>query len=150
MDVTIRVQEGDFSLAEEYAKLTGRPEAGAVVAFVGSVRDVASGLASMTLEHYPGMTEKQLGKIVTEAGTRWPLSAVTLIHRVGELQLTEQIVLVLTVSAHRDAAFAANQFIMDYLKNEAPFWKKESTGAGEAWVEAKDSDAAALARWDAQ
>ncbi|HJV07290.1 MAG TPA: molybdopterin synthase catalytic subunit MoaE [Chromobacteriaceae bacterium] len=148
MDVSIRVQESDFSLADEYSKLANRPEAGAVVAFVGLVRDVASGLSSMTLEHYPGMTEKQLAGIVAQAGERWPLSAVTLIHRVGELRRCDQIVLVLTASAHRDAAFSANQFIMDYLKSEAPFWKKESSGVGEAWVDAKDSDAAALARWN--
>lgn len=147
MDVTIRVQEADFSLADEYALLAGRAEVGAVVAFVGLVRDVPGRLAGMTLEHYPGMTEKQLGRIVTQAGERWPLSAVTLVHRVGELKLSEQIVLLLVASAHRDAAFAASQFIMDFLKNEAPFWKKETTGEGAAWVEAKDSDAAALLRW---
>lgn len=146
----ILVQRADFSLAEEYARLATRHDTGAIVTFVGKVRDFNQGeeVKGLALEHYPGMTEKALAGIVAQARARWPLQECTLIHRIGELLLGDQIVLVAVSSAHREAAFEACHFIMDFLKTRAPFWKKELTAAGQQrWVEAKESDDAAAARW---
>ncbi|MCS3458474.1 molybdopterin synthase catalytic subunit MoaE [Aeromonas sp. BIGb0445] len=146
----ILVQRADFSLGEEYERLAARHDSGAIVTFVGKVRDFNQGeqVLGLALEHYPGMTEKALADIVTEARTRWPLQECTLIHRIGELLLGDQIVLVAVSSAHRDAAFEACHFIMDFLKTRAPFWKKELTAEGiQRWVEAKQSDNTAAARW---
>jgi molybdopterin synthase catalytic subunit len=147
---TIRIQTEDFDLSRECAAIRARNAAiGAIASFVGVVRDVndGSGVSSMTLEHYPGMTERALEKIVTEAGQRWQVLDATVIHRVGALQPQDQIVLVVVASAHRGHAFAACEFIMDYLKTDAPFWKKETTPSGTRWVEARASDDAAKQRW---
>jgi molybdopterin synthase catalytic subunit len=146
----VRVQTADFDLTEEVRALrAGRPEVGAVVTFVGTVRDMNEGasVAELELEHYPGMTEKALEDILARAAARFSLSDALVIHRVGPLQPLDQIVLVATLSAHRGQAFAACEFIMDYLKSEAPFWKKEQTPAGARWVDARSSDEAALERW---
>jgi len=146
----ILVQTAPFDLGAEVAALyRDNPGVGAVASFLGLVRDVneGDGVHTLTLEHYPGMTEKSLGRIVQDAMTRWDLIDATVIHRVGTLQPTDPIVLVAVASAHRGDAFAACQFIMDYLKTQAPFWKKEVTPEGERWVEAKESDAAAAGRW---
>lgn len=153
--IHISVQSADFDLGAEMQRLRqGATEIGAVVSFVGLVRDhnrvagQASGVAGMTLEHYPGMTEKSLKRIAEQAVSRWRLQAVSVIHRVGELQPGEQIVMVLTVSAHRQDAFEANQYIMDILKTEAPFWKKETLPDGsQRWVDSRESDDHAAARW---
>lgn len=147
MTPRILVQQEDFSLADEYARLASRPETGAIVAFVGQVRDL-SGADALELEHYSGMTEKSLAGIVGSARQRWPLQAVTVIHRIGRLGPAEQIVLVLTASAHRAAAYQANAFIMDYLKTEAPFWKREHGPDGAHWVDARETDEAARQRWE--
>ena len=146
----ILVQRADFSLGEEYERLATRHDSGAIVTFVGKVRDFNQGDAvkGLSLEHYPGMTEKALVDIVNQARARWPLQECTLIHRIGDLLLGDQIVLVAVSSAHREAAFEACHFIMDFLKTRAPFWKKELTAEGiQRWVEAKQSDDAAAARW---
>lgn len=146
----IKVQQQDFDLAAEIAALTkGKTGIGAVVSFTGLVRDVSDGarVAAMTLEHYPGMTEKQLAAIERDACARWPLSASLIIHRYGRLLPGEQIMAVVTASAHRQAAFEAAEFLVDWLKTKAPFWKLESDGAQETWVEARDSDDAAAERW---
>lgn len=147
---TIRIQTEDFDAGVEIAKLRkGDPAVGAVASFVGVCRDRNDGesVATMTLEHYPGMTEKALAKIVDEALARWKILDVTVVHRVGELRPTDQIVLVVVTGAHRGEAFAACEFLMDYLKTRAPFWKKEQTPAGARWVEARASDDDAAARW---
>jgi molybdopterin synthase catalytic subunit len=147
----IRVQEQDFDVGRELAALRERDaRVGALVAFVGTVRDVndAQSVATMTLEHYPGMTEKALAAIVDEAKSRWDIHDALVIHRVGELRPTDQIVLVGVTSAHRGEAFAACEFIIDYLKTRAPFWKKEATPAGTRWVDARSSDDAAAGRWE--
>ena len=144
------VQRADFSLGDEYQRLAARHDTGAIVTFVGKVRDFNQGeqVKGLALEHYPGMTEKALADIVAQARGRWPLQECTLIHRIGELLLGDQIVLVAVSSAHREAAFEACHFIMDFLKTRAPFWKKELTAEGIArWVEAKQSDDDAAARW---
>lgn len=148
----IRVQTDDFDLATEYAALSESHQTGAVVTFVGKVRDMNQGdtVSGMTLEHYPGMTERALQQIVDQAYGRWPLLECRVIHRVGALELGDQIVLVGVASQHREAAFSACQFIMDYLKTRAPFWKKEQTPQGTRWVEAKDSDAQAANSWNEQ
>lgn len=146
----IRIQTEDFDLSYECAALRARSRAiGAIASFVGVVRDVnaGDGVASMTLEHYPGMTERALEKIVAEAATRWDVIDATVIHRIGTLQPTDQIVLVAVASKHRAHAFQACEFIMDYLKTEAPFWKKEVTADGARWVDSRETDAAAAARW---
>jgi molybdopterin synthase catalytic subunit len=146
----VRVQQEDFDVAREIDALRGRDaRIGAVAAFIGLVRDVndAAAVATLTLEHYPGMTEKALAAIVDEAKSRWRIFDATLIHRVGELRPTDQIVLVAVSSAHRGESFAACEFIMDYLKTRAPFWKKEQTPAGARWVEAREGDDEAAARW---
>ena len=153
MKSSVSVQEADFDLSTEVRALTaGEFSAGAVASFVGLVRDNndGSGVADMTLEHYPGMTEKALKEIVAKAGERWELLGVRVIHRVGHLMPGEQIVLVIVSSPHRGNAFAACEFIMDYLKTQAPFWKKESTAAGGRWVDARDSDESALEKWQDQ
>ena len=146
----VRVQTEDFDIAREIDALRGRDaRIGAIAAFVGLVRDVndAAAVSTLTLEHYPGMTEKALAGIVDEAKTRWQIYDATVIHRVGELKPTDPIVLVAVSSAHRGEAFAACEFIMDYLKTRAPFWKKEQTPEGARWVEARASDDEAAARW---
>ena len=146
----VRVQTGDFDVAREIAALrAGDPRVGAVAAFIGLVRDIndAAAVTTLTLEHYPGMTEKALARIVDEAKSRWSVYDALVVHRVGELKPTDQIVLVVVIGAHRGEAFAACEFIMDYLKTRAPFWKKEQTPAGERWVEARTSDDDAAARW---
>lgn len=150
METRIRVGEATFSMAEEYQWLAGCDEDGAVVTFTGKVRNhnLGDSVAALTLEHYPGMTEKALQEIVDDARQRWPLQRVTVIHRVGELFPGDEIVLVGVSGAHRGSAFAAAEFIMDYLKTRAPFWKREATPEGERWVDARDSDHQAASRWD--
>ena len=148
----IRVQQADFDLSLEVARLReGDGRVGAVVSFVGTVRELNEGAAvsEMELEHYPGMTEKALEDIVAQARRRWALFGVTVLHRVGPLAPLDQIVLVACASAHRGEAFAACEFIMDYLKTDAPFWKKEQTPQGARWVDARASDDSAKARWAA-
>ena len=150
---TIRVQNQDFDLGAEVSALrAGNAKIGAVATFIGLVRDVndGAGVSTLTLEHYPAMTQKALGGIVDEARARWDLIDVTVIHRVGELRPTDQIVLVMVASSHRGDAFQACEFIMDYLKTQAPFWKKESTSQGERWVEARESDDLASSRWQVE
>ena len=146
---TVAVQTARFDPGAEMAQLAGLPDVGAQVCFVGQVRDFGDSQAvpALELEHYPGMTEKSLLAILDQARARWPLAAARVVHRVGYLPLGEAIVLVLTASAHRGDAFAACEFIMDYLKRDAPFWKKEHTAAGSHWVEAKHSDQQAAQRW---
>ena len=150
-EAMIRVQREDFDVAAELAALgAGRTDIGGVVSFVGLVRDMAGGAAvgAMTLEHYPGMTEKQLAAIEAEAQARWPLAASLIIHRYGRLEPGDRIVMVATASAHRDAAFDSCRFLIDWLKTDAPFWKcEEWTDGARRWVEAKSSDDAARDRW---
>jgi molybdopterin synthase catalytic subunit len=144
------VQTENFDVGREIAALrANNPQVGAVASFIGIVRDLSEGdtIATLTLEHYPGMTEKALAQICTDAKSRWDIYDTLVVHRVGELKPTDQIVLVAVTSAHRGEAFAACQFIMDYLKTQAPFWKKEQTPQGERWVEARASDDEAAARW---
>jgi molybdopterin synthase catalytic subunit len=148
--VKILVQADAFDLGTEVdAMRQGRTDIGAIASFVGLARDMneGSGVAAMTLEHYPGMTEKALAALVDEANARWALLDVTVIHRIGRLLPGDPIVLVAVASPHRGEAFAACEFIMDFLKTQAPFWKKEETPEGERWVEARASDDAAAARW---
>ena len=148
----ILVQADPFDLGAEVAAMSrGRTDIGAIASFVGLARDLneGSGVAAMTLEHYPGMTEKALAALVDDACSRWTLLDVTVIHRVGRLLPGDPIVLVAVASQHRGEAFDACEFIMDYLKTQAPFWKKEETTEGERWVEARASDDAAAARWQA-
>lgn len=149
MSIFVAVQNDDFCVASEYNELRQHASCGAVVTFSGLVRELSDNtLHSMTLEHYPGMTEQALIAIAEQARQRWQLGAVYIIHRVGTLKPHQQIVFVGIASAHRADAFAACEFIMDYLKNRAPFWKKEHTAQGDYWVEAKASDKQALARWE--
>ena len=146
----IRVQNEDFNLQMEYDKLRQQSSVGAVVTFSGLVRDCNLGqsVSGLTLEHYPGMTEKSLAEIVEQAKQRWDILACSVIHRVGKLALQDQIVFVGIASLHRQEAFACCEFIMDYLKTQAPFWKKESTTEGESyWVDARESDSQALFKW---
>ena len=144
----VRIQEEDFDLAAATEELTaGRPEIGAVASFVGLCRDEGGRLAALELEHYPGMAEAEIARHVAEAERRWPLLGVTVIHRFGRIPPGENIVLVATVSSHRAAAFAAAEFLMDYLKTQAPFWKKEERAAGDGWVDPRKTDDAAAARW---
>ena len=143
--MAVSVQEADFDVGAEMALMTsGRADIGALVSFTGLVRDMAGG-SEMMLEHYPGMTEKALEKIEAEARARWALQDCRIIHRYGPLRAGAQIVLVITASMHRKAAFEAAEYIMDFLKSRAPFWKKE---AGQGWVDAREADEAALDRWD--
>lgn len=147
----IRVQSQDFDIGAAIAELRhGRTDVGAIAAFIGTVRDRAQGRAvtAMTLEHYPGMTEKELARIEAEAHARWPLQDTLIVHRTGQLLPGDNIVLVITLSAHRQAAFEAAQFLMDYLKTDAPFWKTEETEeGGRHWVGARESDETDAARW---
>ena len=148
---SIRIQESDFDLSAEIAAIRkGDPRVGAVVSFLGTVRDMNDGsqVKGMTLEHYPGMTEKALQEILDQAKARWDIYQTLVIHRVGPLLPEDQIVLVAVTSAHRGEAFAACEFIMDYLKTAAPFWKKEDTPEGARWVDARVTDEAAMARWN--
>lgn len=149
MDSRVSVQVEDFSLNAEYDRLAEGTSAGAVVTFVGKVRDMNLGdnVTGLSLEHYPGMTEKALGEICDEAEQRWPLLKIRVIHRVGDLDIGDQIVFVGVSSAHRGAAFEACEFVMDYLKTKAPFWKKERTSEATRWVDSRDSDAKAAERW---
>lgn len=146
----IRVQTEDFDVGAELARLTeGKTTIGGAALFVGLVRDIAGGasIGAMTLEHYPGMTERQLEKIEAQALARWPLDATLIVHRYGRLLPGDRIVLVICASAHREAAFEACAFLMDWLKTKAPFWKVEETSDGRRWVEARSSDDEAAARW---
>src|SRR5262245_51059815 len=150
MPMTVRLQQEDFDAAAEAARLTrGRTDIGAVVTFTGVCRGAESGepIAALTLEHYPGMAEAEIARHVEEAERRWPLLGVTVIHRYGRIAPGENIVLVITASSHREAAFAAAEFLMDYLKTRAPFWKQVETAEGRDWVEAKGADDTAAARW---
>ncbi len=146
--MAIRVQEGDFELGDELSALrSGRTDLGAMVSFTGLVRDTDGRLIGFELEHYPAMTEKALAAIEAEACARWDLQAALIIHRHGRLAPGEQIMMVATASKHRQAAFEAAEFLMDYLKSRAPFWKREITAEGADWVDACESDEVALNRW---
>jgi molybdopterin synthase catalytic subunit len=149
-NVTIRIQEADFDIAGEIAALTkGRTDIGAVVSFSGICRDDEKGeaIAALTLEHYPGMAEAEIARHAETAMSRWPLAGLSVVHRVGRITPGENIVLVLTASKHRQAAFQAAEFLMDYLKANAPFWKREESAKGTSWVDARSHDDAAAARW---
>ncbi len=148
--MTVRVQQADFDVAQEIVALRGNDaRVGAVASFIGTVRDVndAASVSTLSLEHYPGMTEKALADIVVQARSRFDIIDALVIHRIGELEPTDQIVLVVVTSAHRGDAFDACRYIMDYLKTQAPFWKKEVTAQGVRWVDARSSDDDALRRW---
>ncbi|SJN57103.1 Molybdopterin synthase catalytic subunit [Vibrio ruber DSM 16370] len=149
MGYSVAVQHSDFCVEAEYQALSQGDDAGAVVTFVGKVRDMNLGsqVTGLHLEHYPGMTEKALNTICEQALQRWPLLDVRVIHRIGDLAIGEQIVFVGVSSHHRDAAFAASAFIMDTLKTQAPFWKKETTHSGERWLDSRESDRAAAEKW---
>jgi len=149
-NVTIRIQQADFDIAQEIAALTkGRADVGAVVSFSGICRGSEGGetIAALTLEHYPGMAEAEITRHADTAMSRWPLTGVSIIHRVGRITPGENIMLVLTASQHRQAAFAAAEFLMDYLKANATFWKREENAGGTSWVEARHHDDDAAARW---
>ena len=149
-NVTIRIQQADFDIAQEISALTnGRTDVGAVVSFSGICRGSEGGetIAALTLEHYPGMAEAEIARHADTAMSRWPLTGVSIIHRVGRITPGENIVLVLTASEHRQAAFPAAEFLMDYLKANAPFWKREENADGTSWVEARHHDDDAAARW---
>ncbi|WP_333715218.1 molybdenum cofactor biosynthesis protein MoaE [Yoonia sp.] len=146
--MSVRIQSEAFDAGAELNTFTAaQAGAGAVVSFTGIVRDAGGSLQDMLIEHYPGMTERAIGKIVDQAMTRWPLTDALVIHRFGPLKPSDPIMMVATASAHRAAAFEAADFLMDYLKSRAPFWKKEVTGEGEMWVAAKDEDEGRLERW---
>jgi molybdopterin synthase catalytic subunit len=148
--VSVRIQTADFDVGAEIAALRrGNPKVGAVASFIGTVRDVNEGdtVTEMTLEHYPGMTERAIEEIVSQARARWDVVDALVIHRVGTLRPADQIVLVVVVGSHRGDVFAACEFIMDYLKTRAPFWKKERSGKGLRWVEARETDDIAAERW---
>ena len=147
---TIRIQEADFDVAREIAALSqGRTDVGAVVSFSGICRGAEQGepIAALTLEHYPGMAEAEIQRHTDDALARWPLQGLTVIHRFGRIEPGQNIVLVVTASAHRQAAFEAAEFLMDYLKTNAPFWKQEESARGSSWIEAQSHDDAAAARW---
>lgn len=149
--MAVRVQREDFDAGAEVARLRANdPKVGAVACFIGVARDVNDGaqVGTLTLEHYPGMTDRALEDICAQARARWNIIDILVVHRVGDLKPTDQIVLVVVTGAHRGEAFAACQFVMDYLKTEAPFWKKEATPAGARWVEARASDDEARQRWE--
>lgn len=149
MRFSVSVQTDDFDIGQQTRDLTaGNTQIGAVASFVGFVRGSNSGITQMDLEHYPGMTERALDEIMAEARSRWPLDAARILHRVGRLGPGDQIVLVLAASRHRQAAFEAAAFMMDFLKTKAPFWKREHSAEGARWVDARDSDDHAMARWD--
>ncbi|MCC8379184.1 MULTISPECIES: molybdopterin synthase catalytic subunit MoaE [unclassified Xenorhabdus] len=145
----ISIQKAVFNVGEEYQWLAQSDEDGAIVTFTGKVRNhnLGDNVQALTLEHYPGMTENMLHKIVDEARQRWPLQRINIIHRIGKLYPGDEIVFVGVTGAHRSTAFAAAEFLMDYLKTQAPFWKKESLNTGERWVEARKSDKEAAERW---
>jgi molybdopterin synthase catalytic subunit len=148
--MSVSVQTEDFDVSRELARLReGNTRIGAVVSFIGTVRDISGDepVSMMSLEHYPGMTEAQLADIITEAKKRWPVFAARIVHRVSVLYPTDQIVLVAVAAGHRGEAFAACEFIMDCLKTQAPFWKSETTPSGTCWVDAKESDSKAAQRW---
>ena len=145
MSANIHIQAEDFFVADEIEALTA-DTTGAVASFIGLVRG-DDGLTALTLEHYPGMTEREIARIAGEAGKRWPLDGITIINRIGRLEVGQRIVLVAAASAHRGAAFSACEFLMDYLKTQAPFWKQEERGGQASWVEHRASDAAAAERW---
>jgi molybdopterin synthase catalytic subunit len=150
MQTTVRLQREEFDAAAEAAAMTrGRTDIGALVTFTGICRGAESGepIAALTLEHYPGMAEAEIKRHADEAMSRWPLSGLTVVHRVGRIAPGENIVLVLTASQHRQAAFHAAEFLMDYLKSNAPFWKRGESAKGSSWIEARDHDDAATARW---
>ncbi|WP_162063266.1 molybdopterin synthase catalytic subunit MoaE [Vibrio taketomensis] len=149
MDPRVLVQVEDFNVGDEYQALAQSNASGAIVTFVGKVRDMNLGddVVGLSLEHYPGMTEKALAEICDEAEQRWPLEAIRVIHRVGDMTTGDQIVFVGVASAHRGAAFEACEFVMDYLKTKAPFWKKERTTEATRWVDSRDSDTKAAERW---
>ena len=150
--MSVRVQTEDFDIGAEISQLRkGNAKIGAIASFIGLVRDINEGdhVSTMTLEHYPGMTEKALEDIVAQAKSRWDVYDALVIHRVGRLLPLDQIVVVVVTSAHRGDAFSACEFLMDYLKTQAPFWKKEDTSKGARWVDARESDDAAAARWKA-
>lgn len=146
---TVSIQNEDFDLTAENDQLRKQPNVGAVVSFVGSVRDnnLNDSITALELEHYPGMTEKTIMAIIDKAKERWSITGARVIHRVGKLSINDQIVLVVVASAHRHDAFQACEFIMDFLKTDAPFWKKETTTEGVRWVEARESDSDALKQW---
>lgn len=149
--MSVRVQTADFDVSQEMLVLRQKnPKVGAVASFVGVVRDLNDGdeVSTLTLEHYPGMTERSLEEIVSEAKSRWNIYDALIIHRVGTLLPLDQIVLVLVTSAHRGESFKACEFLMDYLKTRAPFWKKEQTSSGERWVDARTTDSVAAMRWE--
>lgn len=148
--LTIRIQDADFNIAHEIARLSeGRTDIGAVVSFTGICRGSEGGdeIAALTLEHYPGMAEAEIRRHAEDALSRWPLQGLTIIHRFGRITPGQNIVLVVTASSHRQAAFEAAEFLMDYLKTSAPFWKREESAEGTAWVEARGHDDLAAARW---
>ncbi len=148
--MTVRLQREDFDIAAEILALTkGRTDIGAVATFTGICRDSneGAGVAAMTLEHYPGMAEAEIARHVQEANARWPLLGATVVHRYGRLVPGDNVVLVIATSSHREAAFAAAEFLMDYLKTRAPFWKKEERAGGDSWVEARQADDTAVQRW---
>ncbi len=148
--MSVRVQEQDFDVSAELALMRrGNPKIGAIASFVGVVRDINEGdsVATMTLEHYPGMTEKAITEIIDQARGRWEVLDALVVHRIGTLKPTDQIVLVIVASTHRGDAFAACEFIMDFLKTQAPFWKKEITPNGARWVDARVTDSRAAERW---
>lgn len=147
--IVVRVEAGPFDVAAEAERLKRLPQVGAVVTFTGVCRDDGGGLAALELEHYPGMAEAEILRIAREAAARWPVAGITVIHRFGRIAVGDDIVLVATASSHREAAFAAANFLMDYLKTSAPFWKKEHPLAGEAggWVAASEEDEDAAERW---
>lgn len=148
--LTIRIQDADFNIADEIARLSeGRTDVGAVVSFTGICRGSEGGeeIAALTLEHYPGMAEAEIRRHAEDALSRWPLQGLTIIHRFGRITPGQNIVLVVTASSHRQAAFEAAEFLMDYLKTSAPFWKREESAEGTAWVEARAHDDLAAARW---
>ena len=148
--MTVRVQAADFDIAAEIKALQGeRTDIGAIVTFTGTVRGTtkAGDITRMTLEHYPGMTEAELARVEMEAHERWPLQGATIIHRIGDLAPGDNIVLVVTASKHRHAAFESAEFLMDYLKSKAPFWKKEDHAGSARWVDARDADDSAVTRW---
>ena len=150
MAISVRVQTGDFDVSLETGRLREADASiGAIAVFIGTVRDLndGAGVSTLTLEHYPGMTEAALHQIAEQACARWSVIDITIVHRVGTLQPTEQIVLVVVTSAHRGEAFAACEFVMDFLKTQAPFWKKEQTPSGARWVQARASDDEAASRW---
>lgn len=150
--MAVRVQREDFDVGAEVAALTdGRTDIGGVATFLGLVREIAddNSVSAMTLEHYPGMTEKMLAEIEAEAQARWPLAGALIVHRYGRLEPGDRIVLVVTTSAHRKAALESCEFLIDWLKTKAPFWKLEETVQGSQWVEARESDDEAAARWEA-